>query len=105
MNMVKSWTRMIGVEETEMVRKSDYAALEARLEECRKVRDEWCAEYTALRDSARTSTLTATLPNSVTCRQCGRKQAVNPEECLRHGWPKCHGQTMSLDSQADGTKP
>jgi hypothetical protein len=38
------------------------------------------------------------LAHSVTCGQYGRKQAVDPEQCLRRGWPKCHGQTMSLDS-------
>jgi hypothetical protein len=44
--------------------------------------------------------MAAGLPNSVTCLQCGRQQTVNPEYCLRRGWPKCHGQTMALDSQA-----
>lgn len=42
--------------------------------------------------------MAATLPNSVRCSQCGRTQIVNPEDCLRRGWPKCHGHTMLLDS-------
>jgi len=33
----------------------------------------------------------------VTCRTCRREKTVNGAECLRHGWPKCHGQTMTLD--------
>ena len=34
----------------------------------------------------------------VWCTECGRSQAVNPAECLRHGWPKCCGYTMTIDS-------
>ena len=36
------------------------------------------------------------MPDRVTCRQCGASQTVDPAECLRHGWPKCCGATMSL---------
>ncbi len=33
----------------------------------------------------------------VTCHKRGRELTVNGAECLRRGWPVCHGQTMSLD--------
>ncbi len=36
------------------------------------------------------------LPNFVTCETCGRRQDVNPAECLQHGWPKCCQLTMTL---------
>lgn len=32
----------------------------------------------------------------VWCKTCGRIEKVDSAECLRHGWPKCHGATMSL---------
>lgn len=31
-----------------------------------------------------------------TCRKCGRRQSVDPAQCLRQGWPKCCGETMRL---------
>lgn len=34
----------------------------------------------------------------VWCTVCGRSERVNGAECLRHGWPKCHGYTMTIDS-------
>ena len=34
----------------------------------------------------------------VWCRECGRTLRVNPAHCLRHGWPKCWGYTMTIDS-------
>ena len=33
----------------------------------------------------------------VWCRTCRREQDVNSGEALRHGWPKCHGHTMTID--------
>jgi hypothetical protein len=33
----------------------------------------------------------------VWCRECGRSQKVNSSECLRSGWPKCCGYTMTID--------
>lgn len=33
----------------------------------------------------------------VHCHECGNSIRVNAAYCLRSGWPKCHGQTMSLD--------
>jgi len=33
----------------------------------------------------------------VWCRTCGREQDVNPADCLRNGWPKCCGYTMTID--------
>jgi hypothetical protein len=41
--------------------------------------------------------MAAGLPKSVKCSECGRKLDVDPELCLRYGWPKCCGYTMSLD--------
>lgn len=38
------------------------------------------------------------LRRQVWCRKCGRTQNVDSAECLRHGWPKCHGETMTIDS-------
>ncbi|PUB80893.1 MAG: hypothetical protein DBP02_19815 [gamma proteobacterium symbiont of Ctena orbiculata] len=34
----------------------------------------------------------------VWCRQCGRSQRVNSSHALQHGWPKCCGYTMTIDS-------
>ncbi len=31
-----------------------------------------------------------------TCETCGARVPVNPAQCLREGWPKCCGQTMTL---------
>ncbi len=33
----------------------------------------------------------------VWCRTCRREQAVSSAECLRSGWPKCCGFTMTID--------
>lgn len=33
----------------------------------------------------------------VWCRTCRREQAVDGADCLRHGWPKCCGYTMTID--------
>ena len=34
----------------------------------------------------------------VWCRHCQLVQGVNVAECLQHGWPKCCGYTMTIDS-------
>jgi Zn finger protein HypA/HybF involved in hydrogenase expression len=34
----------------------------------------------------------------VWCRRCGNTFNVNGADCLANGWPKCCGQTMSIDS-------
>ena len=34
----------------------------------------------------------------VWCKTCGRSQKVNSGECMRYGWPKCCGHTMTIDS-------
>ncbi|HDZ39791.1 MAG TPA: hypothetical protein ENH62_16205 [Marinobacter sp.] len=34
----------------------------------------------------------------VWCRHCQRVQAVSAANCLQHGWPKCCGYTMTIDS-------
>lgn len=49
----------------------------------------------------------------VWCTVCGRSESVIGADCLRHGWPKCHGFTMTIDSQEErraraalkGTRP
>ncbi len=33
----------------------------------------------------------------VWCRNCGSTETVNSSEALRSGWPKCCGQTMTID--------
>lgn len=33
----------------------------------------------------------------VWCRTCGRSQDVDGADCLINGWPKCCGQTMTID--------
>lgn len=38
----------------------------------------------------------------VWCKTCGRIETVDGAECLRSGWPKCCGATMSLGSPEDG---
>ena len=37
----------------------------------------------------------------VWCTHCGKSQVVNGAECLRSGWPKCCGETMTVDSPAE----
>ena len=32
------------------------------------------------------------------CTSCGRRIQVKSSECFRDGWPKCCGQTMTIDS-------
>lgn len=34
----------------------------------------------------------------VWCRKCGISERVNPAVCMRSGWPKCCGQTMTIDA-------
>lgn len=34
----------------------------------------------------------------VWCTVCGRTQKVNSGDCMRYGWPKCCGYTMTIDS-------
>lgn len=35
---------------------------------------------------------------SVWCRRCHASKGVDPAECLRSGWPRCCGATMTIDS-------
>jgi hypothetical protein len=41
----------------------------------------------------------------VWCRTCGREQRVDAANALRHGWPECCGQTMTIDHPSEWTKP
>ena len=34
----------------------------------------------------------------VWCKSCDLASIVNPAHCLQHGWPKCCGETMTIDS-------
>ncbi len=34
----------------------------------------------------------------VWCHKCGRTEPVDSARCLAIGWPKCCGETMSIDS-------
>ncbi len=34
----------------------------------------------------------------VWCRTCGFTMSVDSGLCLANGWPKCHGQTMTIDA-------
>ena len=34
----------------------------------------------------------------VWCTTCGRSQGVNTSNRMQHGWPKCCGYTMTIDS-------
>lgn len=39
----------------------------------------------------------------VRCRLCGHEETVDGATAMRFGWPKCCGQTMSLDrGKTDG---
>lgn len=35
---------------------------------------------------------------TVWCTVCGRSQSTNSATNLQHGWPKCCGYTMTIDS-------
>lgn len=37
----------------------------------------------------------------VWCRSCGSTMPVNVAKALAHGWPKCCGATMTIDSPAE----
>lgn len=34
----------------------------------------------------------------VWCRECGRTERVDSAHALLHGWPKCCGETMTIDA-------
>lgn len=34
----------------------------------------------------------------VWCRTCGAQKSVDPEKCIREGWPMCCGHTMTIDA-------
>lgn len=34
----------------------------------------------------------------VWCAKCGAYKQIDGAKALRHGWPKCHGTTMSIDA-------
>jgi hypothetical protein len=37
----------------------------------------------------------------VWCRNCGAARRVDPVGCLRHGWPRHCGQTMTIDAPGE----
>jgi len=34
----------------------------------------------------------------VWCKECGRSKKVNSGDCIKKGWPKCCGYTMTINS-------
>lgn len=38
----------------------------------------------------------------VWCGRCGQTRQVDAARCLREGWPKCCGATMSIDEPKEG---
>ena len=36
------------------------------------------------------------IAGKVWCGRCGRSRMVDPAKCLRDGWPKCCGATVSI---------
>lgn len=45
--------------------------------------------------------MAAKLGNTCRCETCGGVVTVDPARCLRSGWPKCCGATMTLLPKAD----
>lgn len=43
------------------------------------------------------------LRGRVWCSRCNAFKDVDAAKCLREGWPKCHGATMSIDKPAERT--
>lgn len=41
----------------------------------------------------------------VWCRTCRRSEKVDSAHCLRNGWPKCCGYTMTIDHPDTWDKP
>ena len=41
----------------------------------------------------------------VWCKTCGRSQKVDSAVCLRSGWPKCCGYTMTIDPPEEWNNP
>lgn len=41
---------------------------------------------------------------TVRCEVCKQEQTVNAGECLSHGWPKCHGYTMTFITERKTVK-
>jgi hypothetical protein len=37
----------------------------------------------------------------VWCRSCGHSQKVDSADCLKKGWPKCCGFTMTIDAPGE----
>jgi hypothetical protein len=40
----------------------------------------------------------------VWCRTCRRTEKVDSAGALAHGWPKCCGQTMTIDAPDEGRR-
>lgn len=41
------------------------------------------------------------LAGMVWCSRCGTSRQVDAARCLREGWPKCCGATVSIDKPAE----
>lgn len=44
------------------------------------------------------------LRGQVICLRCMKTRTVDPAKCLREGWPKCCGATMSIDSPKEAKR-
>lgn len=47
----------------------------------------------------------AKLSGRVWCRKCGAMRKVDPAKCLANGWPKCCGETMTIDHPNTWSSP
>ncbi len=45
------------------------------------------------------------LRGMVWCKKCGKSLHVDSAKCLRKGWPKCCGETMTIDSPEEREYP
>jgi len=60
-----------------------------RLEKAEGLHDRIAASHPSLRRG------------QVWCRSCGSSRRVDSSQALRSGWPKCCGDTMTIDSPAE----
>lgn len=65
---------------------SDIPALMARLEKATGLHERIAGEVPQIRRGM------------VWCTTCGASERVDGAHALRHGWPKCCGYTMTIDS-------
>lgn len=74
----------------------EWASIVAERDKLRAERDSVIAERDRLREVMAASAFVAR--GMVWCVVCGKSHSVNASYALAHGWPKCCGQTMTIDS-------